>query len=154
MKKQGFWKSRAEIRDLLRQIRLKYAIKTFSPMKEAGPDNIKQVVLQNLPNCYLERLGQLFDAVITAGYNPTSWRKARVVYISKAGKDSYDTPKSFRPFSLTPFIFKTLERLVHRHLLEARKLRCIKQLQRLKRAQFEVTTPWVYSWTCRLPLIY
>ena len=113
--KGAFRANQAEWRSLNR---IKDAIKTFSPMKAAGPDDIKPIILQNLPDSYLERLGKLFDAVITAGYNPTTWRKARVVYISKAGKDSYDSPKSFRPISLTPFIFKTLERLVHWHLLE------------------------------------
>ena len=88
-------------------------------MKAAGPDGIKPVALQNLPDSYIERLGKLYDAVIESEYNPMEWRKAKVIfYLCKPGKDAYDTAKSFRPISLTPFIFKTLERLVYWHLLD------------------------------------
>ena len=98
--------------------RIKKAVASFSPMKAAGPDEVKPIVLQNLPDAYLGKLSTIYDAVMTSGYNPREWRKAKVVYISKPGKDTYGTAKSFRPISLTPFIFKTLERLVYWHMQE------------------------------------
>jgi len=38
------------------------------------------------------------------------------VFIPKPGRSSYSGPKDYRPISLTPFLLKTLERLVVRYL--------------------------------------
>ena len=48
---------------------------------------------------------------MTSGYTPQIWRQSKVIFIPKLGKDDYSKAKSFRPISLTPFLFKTLERL-------------------------------------------
>jgi hypothetical protein len=34
----------------------------------------------------------------------------------KSGRDSYELAKSFRPINLTPFILKTMERLVESYI--------------------------------------
>ena len=49
-------------------------------------------------------------------YTPLPWREGRVVFIPKPGKATYQIPKSFRPITLTSFIFKTLEKLINWHL--------------------------------------
>ena len=36
---------------------------------------------------------------------------SKVIMLAKPGKDDYTLPKSYRPISLTPFIFKLLERV-------------------------------------------
>jgi hypothetical protein len=45
-------------------------------------------------------------------YVPAIWHQVKVVFIPKAGKNSYTGPRDFRPISLTSFLLKTLERLV------------------------------------------
>ncbi len=42
------------------------------------------------------------------GYVPECWRRAKVVFIPKPGKEDC----SFRPITLTSFVFKTLEQVV------------------------------------------
>jgi len=58
----------------------------------------------------------LFKLCLLTGYVPVSWRKARVVFLSKPGKSDYTQPSAWRPISLTSFYLKMLERLVDRHL--------------------------------------
>ena len=49
-------------------------------------------------------------------YTPLRWRESRIVFIPKPGKDSYDSPKSFRPISLSNYMLKGLERLAVWHM--------------------------------------
>jgi hypothetical protein len=44
------------------------------------------------------------------------WRQVKVVFIPKPGRNSHCGTKDFRRISLTPFLLKTLERLVDRYL--------------------------------------
>jgi hypothetical protein len=90
----------------------KAAINRFKNDKAAGPDQIKPIVLKNLPDNVILRLCTLFSATIDTGYTPEIWRHSRAILIPKPGKDDYTNPNSFRPISLTSFMFKTLERLV------------------------------------------
>ena len=91
--------------------KVKSAIKSFNGFKAAGPDGLKAIVLQKLPDFFLRRLTILFKAATALKYNPKEWCKSRVIFIPKRGKESYDTPKSFRPISLTQVIFKTFEKV-------------------------------------------
>jgi hypothetical protein len=106
---QAEWRTSALTKD---------AIASFGANKAAGPDGFKPIALQSLPDICLDKLVLIYDAVMTAGYTPLIWRSARVVYIPKIGKTDYALAKSYRPISLTPFLFKGLERLVHWHLQE------------------------------------
>ena len=56
-------------------------------------------------------------------------------------KDDYGLAKSFRPISLTPFLFKTLERLCYWHIHEtALKSKPIHRTQRAFRTGFSTET--------------
>jgi ribonuclease HI len=92
------------------------AVSLFKNDKAAGPDQIKPIVLKNLPTRIIERICTLYSACIESGYTPKAWRHAKIIFIPKPGKDDYTNPNAFRPISLTPFIFKTMERLVLWHL--------------------------------------
>ncbi len=98
--------------------RIKWAIECLSSNKAAGPDGIKPVVLKNLPDSYLQQLQVLYVSSIYVGYVPQKWRRSKVVFIPKPGKEAYAKAKSFRPITLTSFIFKTLESVVLDHLEE------------------------------------
>ena len=108
-----------EIRNLITPLKLEQAFKSFKKEKAPGPDGIKPVVLQNLDRTSLERLAMLCNVSLSLGYVPGRWRGAKAVLIPKVGKKDYSSPRSFRPISLTSFLFKGMERVVAWHLEEA-----------------------------------
>jgi hypothetical protein len=81
-------------------------------------NNLKPVVLQNLPENTLKNLCTLYKVSIALGYTPKRWTDSKVIFIAKTGKDSYDNANSFRPISLCSFLLKGLERLILFHLEE------------------------------------
>jgi ribonuclease HI len=89
-------------------------IKAFGSDKAAGEDNLTPRTLQHLPLCALEVLCQLYKCALANGYSPKVWRRMKVIFIPKAGKDSYETPKSFRPITLSNFVLKVMEKLIQR----------------------------------------
>lgn len=93
--------------------KIKEAIQTFGPFKAPGPDELKPIILQHLPDTIIERLALIFRACITNSYTPRLWRTSNTIFIPKLMKDTYSSPRSFRPISLTPFLFKTLEKLIY-----------------------------------------
>lgn len=88
-----------------------WAIKSFSPFKSAGSDEVFPALLQkSLPNT-VTILQTLFRASLLTGYIPSPWRGTRVTFIPKPGKDP-SLASSYRPISLTSFVIKTLEKLI------------------------------------------
>ena len=59
----------------------------------------------------LDLFEELFNEMLSLGYTPLIMRTSKVIMIPKAGKEDYSVPKSYRPISLTPFLFKLLERV-------------------------------------------
>jgi hypothetical protein len=94
------------------------AFSLFGKHKSAGPDNLKPIVLQNLPENTLKNLCILYKVSIALEYTPKRWTDSKVIFIAKTGKDSYNNPNSFRPISLCSFLLKGLERLILFHLEE------------------------------------
>ena len=88
------------------------AVSQFKDCKAAGPDLIKPVVLKHLTRYVIDRLCCLYTACIVLGYTPEIWRKSKTIFIPKIGRKDYADPRSFRPISLMPFLFKALEILV------------------------------------------
>ena len=91
---------------------LKQALGGFEKKKSPGPDGIKPLVFEHLPDEFLRTLMAAYKSSIHLGYTPKLWRETKVIFISKPGKESYDKPKSFRPISLSNYFLKGLERLV------------------------------------------
>ena len=60
----------------------------------------------------------MYDVSLSLGYVPKRWRGAEAVLIPKVGKSDYSSPRSFRPISLTSFLFKGMERVIVWHLEE------------------------------------
>jgi len=88
------------------------AINSFGDRKSPGCDKIHPIVLKHLGEKAIKRLTNLFNASLQLGYVPVNWRRARVIYIPKPGKDSYESPRSFRPITLSSFMVKTMERVI------------------------------------------
>ncbi|MCF6239098.1 MAG: hypothetical protein L3J79_09890, partial [Candidatus Marinimicrobia bacterium] len=89
-----------------------WTISTFGAHKAGGPDGLKPFMLGQLPKPILEGMVTLFRGSIALGHVPGCWRVSKVIFIPKPGKDDYTKAKSFRPISLTSFIFKTFEKIV------------------------------------------
>lgn len=96
--------------------KIKAAFAGFGSHKSPGPDGLKPIVLQHLPDAAIARVSSLYKACLTVGYTPYKWRQSKVIFIPKPGKTDYSLVSSFRPISLTSFLFKGLERMIQWHL--------------------------------------
>ena len=99
--------------------RIRLAFQQFEPFKAAGPDGLRPIVIQNLPEEAITFLRHVYTACIQMGFTPQMWCHSKVLYLPKPGKKSYNLPRSYRPISLTAGFFKGLERLVVWRLEEA-----------------------------------
>ena len=91
---------------------IRQALDGFEKKKSPGPDSIKPLVFEHLPPHFLEVLETAYKAAIHLSYTPKEWKKTKVIYLAKPGKETYDKPKAFRPISLSNYLLKGLERLV------------------------------------------
>ena len=110
------WKEYANISDgrahFITQTKVVEAIRSFGSLKAPGPDGLKPFVLAHLGNRALERLTAIYKASYLLGYTPSKWRRSRVVFLPKPGKDDYSQARSFRPITLSTFQVKVMERII------------------------------------------
>ena len=89
--------------------------RAFNDMKglnSGGPDEIKAIVFQQLPNNIIIRISYIYKACLRLGYTPKQWCIANVIFLAKPNKDRYDIPNSFRPISMFNVLLKGLEKIV------------------------------------------
>ena len=98
--------------DWICQTKIRKALDMFEKKKSPGPDGIKPLVFEHLPTKFTEVLEIIYKSAIHLSYTPKEWKRTKVIFISKPGKECYDKPKSFRPISLSNYLLKGLERLV------------------------------------------
>lgn len=98
--------------------KIEWAIQELSPFKTPGEDGIFPALLQKGVHLISSILQELFKASLRFSYIPEIWRGTGVIFLPKAGKDSYDQPKSFRPISLMSFVLKTMEKVIDRSIKE------------------------------------
>jgi hypothetical protein len=94
--------------------RVEWAIDSFLPYKSPGADATLLAQLQQARRIVIPYLVKIFCACPVVGYVPAIWRQVKVVFVPKPGGNSYTRPRDFRSISLTPFLLKTVERLVDR----------------------------------------
>ena len=92
--------------------KIRLALEGFEKKKSPGPDEIKPLLFEHLPDEFLDVLQLIYKSCIHLGYTPKAWKRTKAIFISKPGKESYEKPKSFRPISLSNYLLKGLERLV------------------------------------------
>jgi hypothetical protein len=73
----------------------------LEPFKTVGEVKMFPALLKYGIEVLIRPLQQIFTACLAFGYIPEPWRKVKVIFIPKPGRDSYDMAKSFRPISLT-----------------------------------------------------
>jgi hypothetical protein len=96
--------------DWINRRRLREAINQFGEHKTSGPDGLKPLVLQHLPDKALDKLLPIQNASL--GYPLKTWRKSDVVFIPKPAKKDYGDPRAFRPISLTWVFLRPLSGLL------------------------------------------
>ena len=98
--------------------KISLALNSFKDKKSPGPDGMKPIVFKHFPDNVISHLQAIYKCVIKLHFTPTIWKEARVIFIPKPGKTSYDTPKAFRPISLSNYLLKVLEKLLTWHANE------------------------------------
>ena len=68
---------------------VKAAINGFGKYKAPGPDGLPPYVYQHQGNQALLRLTAIFKASFLLGHMPEGWRKAKIIFLPKPGKDDY-----------------------------------------------------------------
>ena len=68
-------------------------LKSFNLFESRGPDGIHPVLLQRAGDPIIGSLVRLARASLTLGYVPKASRGTRVIFIPKAGKNEWTSPK-------------------------------------------------------------
>ena len=93
-------------------------LKHLKPHTATGPDGIPAMLLREAAVELAPAIALLFQASISQGTVPTSWKKAHIVPIYKKG--SRAQASNYRPVSLTSILCKLCEHIIHcaiiRHL--------------------------------------
>ena len=89
-------------------------IKSLSPDKAVGPDDISCRMLKLCANSISPVLARIFNISISSGTLPSSWKTANVVPVYKKGNRC--DLKNYRPIALTSIVVKMLESIVSDHI--------------------------------------
>ncbi|GES66033.1 hypothetical protein ATETN484_0014000100 [Aspergillus terreus] len=95
---------------------VRHAIKRAPADKTPGDDGIPNRVLHWVLPIIDIYLTDLFNACLSAGYNPRHFQVSVTMVLRKPGKSKYTEPKAFRPVSLLNTIGKALESVVAQRL--------------------------------------
>lgn len=84
-----------------------------APAKKApGTDGIPNGILHKVLNQLLPHLEHLFNACLKLGYCPKHFKASNTIVLRKAGKETYQTAKSYRPIALLNTLGKALEAIL------------------------------------------
>lgn len=92
------------------------AMRSFNANKSPGHDNLTSDILLQAFKQTPVAFTYLFNACLSNGYFPATWKRAETVVIPKPGKDRYDNVSGWRPIGLLPVLGKVLEKLFIRRL--------------------------------------
>ena len=87
----------------------------LKPHKASGPDEISSKLLKECAQEIVPAFSLLFQASLSQLTIPNIWKKALVTPIFKKGDKC--KPANYRPISLTSICCKTLEHIVHHHII-------------------------------------
>jgi hypothetical protein len=102
--------------NVINQSKIRWTLGTFKPFKSAGTDEIVPALLQQGMEDLAPHLCCISTACLAYGYIPMAWRQVGVTFIPKPRKPDYTEAKPYRAISLSSFLFKTMEKLVGRHI--------------------------------------
>ena len=90
-------------------------LKSLNIRKACAPDGVSPRLLKE---CHMEltpSLTRLFNYSLSRGTLPVDWKTANVVPVFKSGEQT--EIDNYRPVSLTSMVVKSLERLIHNHIM-------------------------------------
>jgi hypothetical protein len=90
---------------------VKHTILKYSKKKSPGFNLITTEVTRCLLKKVIDLITYIFNASLRLSYFPILWKISNIILFAKPDKQ-IDTPTSFRPISLLPFLSKILERLI------------------------------------------
>jgi len=102
-----------------------HVLKRLDPSKSKGLLNLPNRLLRLCCETLNTPFSLLFNFIIWIAQYSSAWKFATVVPIHKKG--SYPDVANYRPIAVLPSLFKTFERIIHRHIysyLESNKLLC------------------------------
>jgi hypothetical protein len=92
------------------QDEVRLVIEGFKPRKAPGPDGItsgiQQLVYKGIP----KTMTAIYNECLKTGCFPTDWKTARILPITKPGREDYTDPSKYRPISLINTGGKILEK--------------------------------------------
>ncbi|KAF5540414.1 hypothetical protein FNAPI_10513 [Fusarium napiforme] len=112
-------KPRLAMRQTITEDEVDKYIRGLPSGKAAGKDMIGNETIKLAREQLVPFITRFFGACFEFSIIPPMFRLAITVMLPKAGKDSYNTPKSWRPIALVPSFGKLLERIAADRLKEA-----------------------------------
>ena len=100
--------SLVEIDSAIRRLRAKAA---------AGLDGIPAVCIKRTRFILRPWLLSICNGSLHLAYFPRDWRRTKTFALRKPGKNSYDTPRAYRPISLVSNLGKILEIVMNRRIM-------------------------------------
>uniref|UniRef100_A0A8H7N5M2 Reverse transcriptase domain-containing protein n=1 Tax=Bionectria ochroleuca TaxID=29856 RepID=A0A8H7N5M2_BIOOC len=110
--------SKLEISKELRPGEVAALIKKLPNRKAEGPDQIANEAFKLALPVILPYLVHFFQACLDLDYHPKAFRHALTVVLPKAGKETYQRAKSWRPVALLSCLGKMLEKIVANRIKE------------------------------------
>ena len=83
--------------------------------KAPGHDKLPTIVLKRAWNTLQPHLVLLFNKIFKEGTFPLAWKKAKVIYLKKPGKEG-NKPRDFRPIALLSVVSKLYEKVMYNRL--------------------------------------
>ena len=99
-------------------------IKNLKAAKSPGPDGITNILIKQLPKRCIIFLCNIYNACLKNCHFPNTWKIAKVIPITKIGKDNA-LVENYRPISLLDTLGKIFEKLIYGKLeihLQANKI--------------------------------
>jgi len=111
VEQEGTYRGQLECK-LLQKFEIRAAIWRASMDKAPGPDGFSMRVWREVWRALEDEILALMQRSPDESALPTSWKKATIIPLKKAGKDDYTSVKSYRPISLLQTISKVLEAVI------------------------------------------
>ena len=82
-----------------------------------GPDDVSARILKTCANDIADVLVLLFNASLKQEKIPIDWKHALITPVYKGANKDRSKAESYRPISLTSIVCKTLEHIIHSHII-------------------------------------
>ena len=86
-------------------------VRDLKPGKAAGPDDLHNTLLKNLPNRCWAEITHIFNRCLCEGVHPRTWNTANVTPVPKPGK-KLDRPSHYRPIAVSSCLGRVLEKIM------------------------------------------